>query len=345
VTARRALLAAVSALVLAGACDHAEIPVPSRPPLPDVTKPLQVLGIVTRVFLSPNEPDAEPKHTFVDVIKVDVPAETEKVVAIPRRWELAHGSMNDRTAWQQCLEGTGPCTLLWNPNDRPWCAGMVDVYIQHLGPPNTATPPTRPATLRVVMDLTDSNADDSWFGDTIVDLVSLGPAKVKPGPRGPTGPTGPTGVTGVTGPTGNTGPTGASGPTGATGTPSTLKTIVLGGGSGAPVTGNAVRYEPLFSDGADATITNVQQRLEMAGTLSDFSVRLTAAPGGGHAMTFTVQQNGAATGVTCTVTDPATSCSTTGSAIFAASDTIAIRSSGTATVSPRMTWMAKYTVP
>ena len=52
--------------------------------------------------------------------------------------------------------------------------------------------------------------------------------------------------------------------------------------------------------------------------------------------------------LTCTVsaTSVDNACTSTGAPVaFAANDAIAIKSSGTSTVSPRMSWTAIYTIP
>jgi hypothetical protein len=236
--------------------------------------------------------------------------------------------------------------LSWSSKDRPWTAGVVDVYVQHLGDPNASSPPTRPVDVRVVLYLSDSNADDSWFGDVVFDLVALGPAQIAPGPSGPTGGIGPTGAVGPTGATGATGALGSPGPTGPTGVRGPT-TLVLGGGSGnVPIT-TGVRYEPLYMATVDATEANVQQVVQIAGTLSELAVRVTPAPNG--AFTFVVRKNGAnaTPAVQCTVAAGGTSCASSPgtAASFAATDTIAVMSTGAGTVSPRMEWTASYTVP
>jgi hypothetical protein len=340
-TRRLCLLAVV--LPLMGAQCQQEVQMPSRPPLPGATKPLQVLGVASQVVVTKNYDDAQ--KVAVAHVAARAPADTEQVIAVQRRWTLAHGSMQDSSAWESCLRGAGSCTgLVWNAKDRPWMAGLADVYVKSMGPVDTTTtPPTRLVDVDVSHLLSDDNGDDSWFGDLILDLVFLGPATVvrglpgPPGKQGDPGDAGQQGQPGVAGLAGNTGATGTLGPRGA-------QTLVVGGGSGIGITGNAVRYESAYVTNVDATESNVQQRIPIAGTLSALSVRLSAIPTA--ALTFVVRKNAADTPVQCTAAGSVSCTSAAGTSIaFAAGDLLAIKSSGTSTVNPHMSWTAVYTVP
>ena len=62
------------------------------------------------------------------------------------------------------------------------------------------------------------------------------------------------------------------------------------------------------------------------GTLKNLYVDLPAAPGAGASRTFTVRKNGVPTALTCTIADPATSCSDTVNTVsFAAGDTAVLQ--------------------
>jgi hypothetical protein len=109
-------------------------------------------------------------------------------------------------------------------------------------------------------------------------------------------------------------------------------------------------YFSLFTpagSNANATESLVQQEMTVAGTLSQFRIRLAAAAGGnGTSYLFTVRKNGAATSVTCTATAAATSCSdTTNSVTFAAGDLLSIEadpSTSQPTDNLEVRWTAKY---
>jgi hypothetical protein len=44
------------------------------------------------------------------------------------------------------------------------------------------------------------------------------------------------------------------------------------------------------------------------GTLSNFTVTISGSPGGGNSYAFTLMVNGSATGISCTINQPNTSC-------------------------------------
>jgi hypothetical protein len=84
------------------------------------------------------------------------------------------------------------------------------------------------------------------------------------------------------------------------------------------------------------------------GTLSQLRVRLSAAAGAaGSSYTFNVRKTGVNTGVTCTISAAATSCSdTTNSASFSAGDLITIAAVPSSPTQPTdnldVRWTAKY---
>jgi hypothetical protein len=159
------------------------------------------------------------------------------------------------------------------------------------------------------------------------------------GPQGPPGPAGATGPAGPTGPVGPQGPAGAQGPAGTPGSPGPAGAdglnVVFGRINGlvtsifAPVSG--------ISSG-DASEGNVTQ-LSPASTIvaRDLAVRLTAPPGAGVSWTFTLRDDGAATVVACSISNPDTSCtSESNSATISAGSELSMQVAltGTSLVTP-----------
>ena len=160
------------------------------------------------------------------------------------------------------------------------------------------------------------------------------------GPQGPTGPAGPTGLQGPQGPTGPQGLTGPTGPAGAF-------RVVSGGAVNRQISGNTTYYlGPFISTAADSAEANVQVRAGAAGTLSNFTVKVSTAPGGsgGRTWTATVRKGGVSTGVTCTISSSATSCSdNTHTAAFVVGDMLSVQIVGAGNPSATyVTWKAAY---
>jgi hypothetical protein len=327
-----------------------------RPKEPDIKKNLRVLGVRKHVTITGNQSSAT--SLFEEKVSFGVPRGTEKILVVPNHWQLAYGEMPDPAKYLACLtagslpfmEGSivkgatliGECNAGWL-GGRHWLGmGLVDVFVSHLDPP--APPPAlQNAELKVQLRLADKDGAEPWFGYVVYDTVFLGVAPaVFVGPQGPEGSPGgkgPNGDTGLTGPPGSPGPSGDQGPTGARG----AGFLVLGGGSGGPVNGSTTLFEPLFHANVAASELAVEQTIGAAGVLSQFSVRLSASPVA--QMRFDVRRNGADTGVTCTAATTLTTCKdATNTAVFAATDRISIKSSGTSTMSPKMNWTAKYTL-
>jgi hypothetical protein len=147
------------------------------------------------------------------------------------------------------------------------------------------------------------------------------------GATGAIGATGATGVAGGTGPSGATGATGAAGVTGATGPAGSSSPSYFAGSSGGqPVTGESMPGSVTlyvgvggFSDLVEAPAVPVP----VSGTLSNLYVNIRIEAGTGNSWTFTVLKNKGATPLTCTMTNPAVTCSdTTHTASFNAGDTL-----------------------
>jgi len=176
------------------------------------------------------------------------------------------------------------------------------------------------------------------------------------GPEGATGPQGPQGATGATGPTGDTGPAGATGATGATGQGTTGATgptgpagpaatqIIGGGGADSDAQNNNNVFVGLFLDDASTTEAPALQSMAIGGSLDNFNVRLSTAPGTGDSYTFTVRLNEANTALSCTISGSATSCSDTGAVAVTAGQAISILVDPTNDpASAEVRWTATFT--
>ena len=122
--------------------------------------------------------------------------------------------------------------------------------------------------------------------------------------------------------TGATGPTGAQGPTGATGATGPA-TLLVGGSAGSKL----IKPGPAYGAFGTFVATNATEGSVSvpvpAGTAAKLTVSISAAPGAGRQWTFTVRRSGSDTTVTCTISNPNTTCSdTTNTAAFTAAQTI-----------------------
>ena len=83
---------------------------------------------------------------------------------------------------------------------------------------------------------------------------------------------------------------------------------------------------PYLTTQSTTTEGNVQQIMPVAGTISNLVVSIGTAPGVGKKWDFTIHKNGLATAplVTCKIEGIAKSCTSTGSATFAAGDLISL---------------------
>jgi hypothetical protein len=131
------------------------------------------------------------------------------------------------------------------------------------------------------------------------------------GPTGLQGPTGAAGPTGATGPTGVTGATGATGPTGSNGSntiPFNTGNQNLGNNDFVGV-GTTNSQEGKVQQIVVAAATFTTMRCFMNGTAS-------------VSLTFTFRDNGANTGLSCTIAAGATTGTGTGSATVAPGDLV-----------------------
>jgi len=173
------------------------------------------------------------------------------------------------------------------------------------------------------------------------------------GPAGPTGSVGPTGATGATGPVGPAGPLGPSGPTGpagptgatgATGAPGANGTSGSAIGGNYPNTGNNQFLIP-WSDSSSATEANADIPLP-SGTASKLVVSRVVAPGAGHMVTITIRKNGVNTGLTCTISGTATTCTDTANSVtFSDGDFLSILHTETGAASSRIRVAFEYNSP
>jgi hypothetical protein len=82
----------------------------------------------------------------------------------------------------------------------------------------------------------------------------------------------------------------------------------------------------MFMDLTSGTQANVQQLLPVGGTMSDFTVRASVAPGTGDSYVFTVMDGAAASTLSCTITGTSQTCTTdTDDYVFTAGDLISIQ--------------------
>ena len=100
-------------------------------------------------------------------------------------------------------------------------------------------------------------------------------------------------------------------------------------------------------DTASTTESTRQEAVLFGGTVSKFRVRLSASAGGsGTSYTFNVRKNGTNTGVTCTITATANTCSdTTNTASFVTGDLFsiaAVPSSSQPANDLEVSWYARY---
>jgi hypothetical protein len=101
--------------------------------------------------------------------------------------------------------------------------------------------------------------------------------------------------------------------------------VVLGRIDGLGLT--AAFGSPAGTAAGNATESNVTQLSPGSPIVArDLAVKLTAAPGAGNSRTFTLQDDGIATAVTCTISDTSTSCTSgSGSASISPGSELSIR--------------------
>jgi hypothetical protein len=166
------------------------------------------------------------------------------------------------------------------------------------------------------------------------------------GPQGPAGPAGPTGAAGAAGTTGPAGPTGSTGATGAAAC--VAGTVALNGGTNsANLSTSASNYASLIAATTpSATTTNGNAPVLCGGTLSNFAVTLSGTPnngGGTQQYTFTVMVNGAASSLSCPISEFATTCSDAGSITLNPGDVVNVQSTPSGTPTARSaTWSSSY---
>ncbi len=142
-----------------------------------------------------------------------------------------------------------------------------------------------------------------------------------------------TGCGGVSGPTGPTGATGPTGPTGTTGSSGNANGITIYSGLGGVALTGTLFFPIGGGSQASATEASVQSKVNAATTFSNFGANLSVALGAANSVALTIRKNAADTTVTCTVADPATTCSdTTHSFTSAAGDTIDVKAIFTGTI-------------
>jgi hypothetical protein len=109
---------------------------------------------------------------------------------------------------------------------------------------------------------------------------------------------------------------------------------------------NADTYVAWGMQFTDPTEANVATPIGVTGNLSNLQVLLTVAPGGGNTWKFTVDKNGVATGLSCTISNGATTCSDGSTVSVVSSDTIDLDVTptvGTPSTPTHISWSANVT--
>jgi hypothetical protein len=128
------------------------------------------------------------------------------------------------------------------------------------------------------------------------------------------------------------GTTGDKGDPGANGTNGTNGTNGLGAIMGFATVNNTPRFTPLNGGSPSGTDNRRILSPNRAITLSELAVVVSPAPDGGNSITFTVNSNGAATPLTCTIPDGSTSCSSAASVAIPARSLLSLASTQSGTV-------------
>lgn len=146
------------------------------------------------------------------------------------------------------------------------------------------------------------------------------------------GPAGARGATGLQGAAGSQGAQGAAGAAGAAG----VNRDIIGGGDGSCGTaaGAATYFVGMFGANCVATPEAASQlALPANGTVQELHATLSAAPGTGNSVTFTIRKNGVSTSVACTISGSATSCADSSNGVaFSTSDLLSVQITQTAGV-------------
>ena len=139
------------------------------------------------------------------------------------------------------------------------------------------------------------------------------------------------GSIGPAGPTGATGPSGGTGPAGTTGNANGI--TVYSGLAGVSLTGATVFFPIGGGSIASATETVVQAKINAATTFSNFGAQLSVALGATNSVALTFRKNTTGQTLTCTITDPAVTCSdVTHSFTVAVGDLVDIQAVFTGTI-------------
>jgi hypothetical protein len=126
-----------------------------------------------------------------------------------------------------------------------------------------------------------------------------------------------------------------------------VPTVIGGSSGGTTMTNNATTFLSLMGYSPSATESLGQQPMPAAGTLSNFTAGAGLVPAAGRTWAVTVDKNGSATTVTCTISNPANTCTdSTHSVSFSAGDLISVKvvPSGNPTAATGR-WSAQYSTP
>jgi hypothetical protein len=96
-------------------------------------------------------------------------------------------------------------------------------------------------------------------------------------------------------------------------------------GGGVVTTNASDSYVAYGENLISGTEGDVEMPFPHSGTMSNLQVYLTTAPGAGNSWTLTVDVNGTATALTCTIANAATSCTDSSLVTITAGDLIDLR--------------------
>ena len=137
--------------------------------VPDLFEQLQVLGIASRVTSSLNQSGGGDPFLYEELVEIEVPVGTQVILPAVNGWTMGYGKIDPDTLEGHVNQGT------WRPADHHFGFSAVFVQIQDIDAPDMgADPPSQTATLRIVVRLSDDNADDRWFGTVFYGLLFLG---------------------------------------------------------------------------------------------------------------------------------------------------------------------------
>jgi hypothetical protein len=115
---------------------------------------------------------------------------------------------------------------------------------------------------------------------------------------------------------------------------------LISGTMSTTMNANSTAYMPIFGSGSTTTPDHASTTMPTSGTMDNMYIELSGAPTAGKSYAFTLYKNGAATSITCTISDTNENCTdlsaTTGhTASFGAGDSIYLQEVPTGTPTAR----------